>query len=185
MTASGTDAAGSGPANPAALLARQIQGMSKPRMRRLVDMDDGVLVPFERFREVVRLQNRSLRFKCLLLFNVCCVWCLVARHILMHTLRGACSDPAGAAPQELEFVVNKEAKKAKREWKAEQEEKGALPKPAQPKRASPYLTIIVVLCSTLSAVLFGYRMYLSHYGPIRKQYVRIILYDAYIFPTET
>lgn len=83
------------------------------------------------------------------------------------------TDKAGAVPETVEFVASKSAKKAKREWKAEKETQGSLPK--QPKRSSPFLTAIIVLCSTLSAVLFGYRMYVRHYGPIRQQYVRLYL----------
>lgn len=82
------------------------------------------------------------------------------------------AEQAGAAPPIVEFVHSKAAKKAKREWKAEQEDQGSLPKPP-PKRSSPFLTIIIILCSTLSAVLFGYRMYVKHYGPMRNKYVRL------------
>jgi hypothetical protein len=41
MTASGTDAAGTEPENAAAAIARQLHGISKPRVRRLADLDDG------------------------------------------------------------------------------------------------------------------------------------------------
>lgn len=84
------------------------------------------------------------------------------------------ADKAGAVPETVEFVASKSAKKAKREWKAEQESRGALPN--KPKRSSLFLSAIIVLCSTLSAVLFGYRMYIKHYGPIKKQYVRLYLF---------
>lgn len=108
------------------------------------------------------------------MFCVCNLPCMSSLTVGSMLYTGlASADQASVAPQTVEFVHSKAAKKAKREWKAEQEDKGALPK--QPKRTSPFLTIIVVLCSTLSAVLFGYRMYIKHYGPIRKQYVRLFL----------
>ena len=66
-------------------------------------------------------------------------------------------------------MKSKDVKAAQQRWEAEQAGASRAPK------MTPLMRAVVILCSTLGMLLFGYRMYLRHYADDaapRTQYVR-------------
>jgi hypothetical protein len=88
-------------------------------------------------------------------------------------LSWCCADSDKAKPGELEFVKTKDVKLQDRKWAQEQ---AGPSKATRPRVGSLplHLKLVVIACSTLGLLLFGYRMYQQHYSPKPKQYVRTV-----------
>lgn len=89
-----------------------------------------------------------------------------------HCKWSAENAPSGCI--EKEFISTKASRVAKRKWEAEQKEKGNLPKNQTPSQ-SVGTRAILLICSTLGMLLFGYRMYLRHSQSSIPAYVRFLL----------